>query len=204
LRVLQEKKARPVGGQREVPIDVRLISATHRDLATEVASSRFRQDLFYRINVIELHLPPLRERTGDIPLLAEHFLTRIAHQNGMAAPGLTAAAHAALARYAFPGNVRELENVLERALALAEGDTLETSDLYLPEAPTREAPAPSAVDRPEPTAADISLEDSLGEIQRQAILLALEENHWNRTAAAKKLGMSLRALRYRLAKLGIE
>jgi two-component system response regulator PilR (NtrC family) len=204
LRVLQEKKARPVGGQREVPIDVRLISATHRDLATEVASSRFRQDLFYRINVIELHLPPLRERTGDIPLLAEHFLARIAHQNGMAAPGLAAAAHAALARYAFPGNVRELENVLERALALAEGDTLETSDLYLPEAPTREAPAPGALDRPEPMAADISLEDSLGEIQRQAILRALEENHWNRTAAAKKLGMSLRALRYRLAKLGIE
>ncbi|MCC7277637.1 MAG: sigma-54-dependent Fis family transcriptional regulator, partial [Chromatiaceae bacterium] len=204
LRVLQEKKARPVGGQREVPIDVRLISATHRDLATEVASSRFRQDLFYRINVIELHLPPLRERTGDIPLLAEHFLARIAHQNGMAVPGLTAAAHAALARYAFPGNVRELENVLERALALADGDTLEPRDLYLPETPAPEAPAPAVLDRPEPMAADISLEDSLGEIQRQAILRALEENHWNRTAAAKKLGMSLRALRYRLAKLGIE
>ena len=204
LRVLQEKKARPVGGQREVPIDVRLISATHRDLATEVASSRFRQDLFYRINVIELHLPPLRERTGDIPLLAEHFLARIAHQNGMAAPGLTAAAHAALARYAFPGNVRELENVLERALALAEGHTLEPRDLYLPETSAPEAPAPAALDGPEPMAADISLEESRGEIQRQAILRALEENHWNRTAAAKKLGMSLRALRYRLAKLGIE
>ncbi len=204
LRVLQEKKARPVGGQREVPIDVRLISATHRDLAAEVASSRFRQDLFYRINVIELHLPPLRERTGDIPLLAEHFLTRIAHQNGMAAPHLTGAAHAALARYAFPGNVRELENVLERALALADGDTLETRDLYLPETPPHEAPAPAGLEQPEPMAAEVSLEDSLGEIQRQAILRALEENHWNRTAAAKKLGMSLRALRYRLAKLGIE
>ena len=182
LRVLQEKKARPVGGQREVPIDVRLISATHRDLAAEVVGSRFRQDLFYRINVIELHLPPLRERAGDVPILVEHFL----------------------ARYAFPGNVRELENVLERALALAEGDTLETTDLYLPATPSFEAPATATVDRLEAMAADITLEDSVGEIQRQFILRALEENRWNRTAAARQLGMSLRALRYRLAKLGIE
>ncbi len=204
LRVLQEKKARPVGGQREVPIDVRLISATHRDLATEVASSRFRQDLFYRINVIELRLPPLRERTGDIPLLAEHFLARIARQNGQAAPRLTAAALTALARYAFPGNVRELENVLERALALADGDTLEATDLYLPEPLAPEAPAPVGGAPLASRVADVSLEDSLDQIQRQAIQRALEDNHWNRTAAARQLGMSLRALRYRLAKLGIE
>ena len=204
LRVLQEKKARPVGGQREVPIDVRLISATHRDLAAEVVGSRFRQDLFYRINVIELHLPPLRERAGDVPILVEHFLARIAHQNGTAVPRLSASALAALARYAFPGNVRELENVLERALALAEGDTLETTDLYLPATPSFEAPATATVDRLEAMAADITLEDSVGEIQRQFILRALEENRWNRTAAARQLGMSLRALRYRLAKLGIE
>lgn len=204
LRVLQEKKARPVGGQREVPIDVRLISATHRDLAAEVVGSRFRQDLFYRINVIELHLPPLRERAGDVPILVEHFLARIAHQNGTAVPRLSASALAALARYAFPGNVRELENVLERALALAEGDTLETTDLYLPATPSYEAPAPVTVDRLEAMAADVTLEDSVGEIQRQFILRALEENRWNRTAAARKLGMSPRALRYRLAKLSIE
>ncbi len=204
LRVLQEKKARPVGGHREVPIDVRLISATHRDLAAEVVGSRFRQDLFYRINVIELHLPPLRERSGDVPILAEHFLARIAHQNGTAVPRLSASALAALARYAFPGNVRELENVLERALALAEGDTLETTDLYLPATPSFEAPATATLDRLEAMAADITLEDSVGEIQRQFILRALEENRWNRTAAARQLGMSLRALRYRLAKLGIE
>jgi two-component system response regulator PilR (NtrC family) len=204
LRVLQEKKARPVGGQREVPIDVRLVSATHRDLAAEVASSRFRQDLFYRINVIELHLPPLRERTGDIPLLAEYFLARIARQNGLAAPRLTAAAFATLARYAFPGNVRELENVLERALALAEGDTLEATDLYLPEPLAPETLAPVGRDPQESRVAEVSLEDSLGQIQRQAIQRALEDNHWNRTAAARQLGMSLRALRYRLAKLGIE
>ena len=204
LRVLQEKKARPVGGQREVPIDVRLISATHRDLAAEVASSRFRQDLFYRINVIELHLPPLRERAGDIPLLAEHFLARIARQNGQATPRLTAAALAALARYAFPGNVRELENVLERALALADGDTLEATDLYLPEPLAPETLAPVGRDPQESRVAEVSLEDSLGQIQRQAIQRALEDNHWNRTAAARQLGMSLRALRYRLAKLAIE
>ncbi|MFZ1538357.1 MAG: sigma-54 dependent transcriptional regulator [Chromatiaceae bacterium] len=205
LRVLQEKKARPVGGQREVPIDVRLISATHRDLAAEVISSRFRQDLFYRINVIELRLPPLRERTGDIPLLAEHFLARIARQNGLAIPRLSASALAALARHAFPGNVRELENVLERALALAESNTLEARDIYLPETLACETAAPVASSWPEePTAPAVSLEDSLGEIQRQVILRALEDNRWNRTAAARQLGMSLRALRYRLTKLGIE
>jgi two-component system, NtrC family, response regulator PilR len=207
LRVLQEKKARPVGGQHEVPLDVRLISATHRDLAAEVASGRFRQDLFYRINVIELHLPPLRERPGDIPLLAEHFLARIARQNGQTAPRLTASALAALARHSFPGNVRELENVLERALALAEADTLEAADILLPEATTHASvrvPATFPPGRQEPPAPEATLEDSVGDIQRQVILRALEENHWNRTAAARQLGMSLRALRYRLNKLGIE
>ena len=132
LRVLQEKKARPVGSQREVAVDVRLMSSTHRDLAAEVAAGHFRQDLFYRIHVIELRLPPLRERSGDIPLLAAHLLTRIAQQNGMTAPRLGVSALEVLARYPFPGNVRELENVLERALALAETDTLEARDLYLP------------------------------------------------------------------------
>ncbi len=204
LRVLQEKKARPVGGQREVPIDVRLISATHRDLAAEVVSGRFRQDLFYRINVIELRLPPLRERTGDIPLLAEHFLARIARQNGLAMPRMSASALAALTRYAFPGNVRELENVLERALALAEGDTLEVSDIFLTESPGPTPEAPTNGEPRAPTAPALSLEDSLGEIQRQVILRTLEENRWNRTVAARQLGMSLRALRYRLSKLGIE
>ena len=235
LRVLQEKKARPVGSQREVPVDVRLISATHRDLAAEVASGRFRQDLFYRINVIELRLPPLRERADDIPLLAEHFLRRIARQNGMRVPTLSAQALATLAQYPFPGNVRELENILERALALAEGPSLEAADLYLPGLPAtaplralRGTPAPFldtkagvardlAVPSPARAAAageteetgteaaqESSLADSIGEIQRQVILRTLEETRWNRTAAAKQLGMSLRSLRYRLSKLGIE
>jgi two-component system response regulator PilR (NtrC family) len=117
---------------------------------------------------------------------------------------LTATALAALARYAFPGNVRELENVLERALALADGDTLEATDLYLPEPLAPETLAPVGRDPQESRVAEVSLEDSLGQIQRQAIQRALEDNHWNRTAAARQLGMSLRALRYRLAKLGIE
>ena len=218
LRVLQEKRARPVGGQREVPIDVRLISATHRDLGAEVASGRFRQDLFYRINVIELRLPPLRERTGDIPLLTTHFLARIARQNGMPTPRLAPSALEALARYPFPGNVRELENVLERALALAEGATLEAADLYLPSLPSApplpavpsESARPSLPSVPGSSSpgmtedAAASLAASIGEIQRQVILRTLEETHWNRTAAAKQLGMSLRSLRYRLNKLGIE
>ena len=218
LRVLQEKRARPVGGQREVPIDVRLISATHRDLGAEVASGRFRQDLFYRINVIELRLPPLRERTGDIPLLTTHFLARIARQNGMPTPRLAPSALEALARYPFPGNVRELENVLERALALAEGATLEAADLYLPSLPAApslpagpaESARPSLPSLPGSSSpgmtedAAASLAASIGEIQRQVILRTLEETHWNRTAAAKQLGMSLRSLRYRLNKLGIE
>lgn len=254
LRVLQEKKARPVGSQREVPVDVRLISATHRDLTTEVASGRFRQDLFYRINVIELRLPPLRERTGDIPLLTAHFLDRIARQNGLIAPRLAASALAALTRYPFPGNVRELENVLERALALAEGETLEAADLYLPALPSATAAAPwptgsggtpaggmplvanplnsltlgSPGGAASPAAGDLTpdhypapglsapapaemsadataaLAASISEIQRQVILRTLEETRWNRTAAAKQLGMSLRSLRYRLSKLGIE
>ena len=208
LRVLQEKRARPVGSQREVPVDVRLISATHRDLAAEVASGRFRQDLFYRINVIELRLPPLRERTGDIPLLTAYFLERIARQNGMLAPRLAPSALTALTHYPFPGNVRELENVLERALALAEGETLEAADLYLPTPPAGTAGAPwPAAAAPTPAsdaAAETSLAESIGEIQRQVLLRTLEETRWNRTAAAKQLGMSLRSLRYRLNKLGIE
>jgi two-component system response regulator PilR (NtrC family) len=201
LRVIQEKRVRPVGSQHEIPVDVRIISATHRDLRAEVERGAFRQDLYYRINVIQLHMPALRERPEDIPELAEHLLARIAADNRTPAPVLTDAARETLMRYQFPGNVRELENVLERALALAEGDAIDADDIYLP-APDRAPVAPpdadAEPDRHQP------LEDYLGEVEKRAILRALDETRWNRTAAARKLGMTLRSLRYRLSKLGIE
>jgi two-component system response regulator PilR (NtrC family) len=197
LRAIQEKGVRPVGAAQEVPVDVRIISASHRNLNAEVEAGAFRQDLFYRINVIELRIPPLRERPRDIPMLAEKILERIARQSAAPRAVLSPDATAALARYAFPGNVRELENILERAVALSDGGDIEAEDLYLPQATlARGQSAESAAEQP--------LENYLGEIERQAIVEALEATHWNRTAAAKKLGMTLRSLRYRLAKLGID
>jgi two-component system response regulator PilR (NtrC family) len=199
LRAIQEKAVRPVGAQQEIPVDVRIISASHRDLSEEVEASRFRQDLFYRINVIELRMPTLRERPQDIPELAQCALERIAVRHGD--PGvktLSPAAVDALKRHPFPGNVRELENVLERASALCDGSTIEVEDLHLPSVDRTMAPECG------PPGSEVALESYLGEIERQAILRALDETHWNRTAAARKLGMTLRSLRYRLAKLGIE
>jgi two-component system response regulator PilR (NtrC family) len=198
LRAVQEKSVRPVGAQQEVPVDARIISASHRDLNLEVEQGHFRQDLFYRINVIELRMPPLRERPEDIPVLARQILQRIARsQRGEPKVTLSPSALNALAAYDFPGNVRELENILERANALCEGCVIETADLYLPQLEPHRPPR-AEVD------ARVPLEDYLGEIEKKAIMDALEATHWNRTAAAKNLGMTLRSLRYRLAKLGIE
>ncbi len=197
LRAIQEKSVRAVGAQHEIPVDVRIISASHRDLNLQVEDGAFRQDLFYRINVIELRMPPLRERPGDIPDLADYLLGRITRQSGDAKPALSAAALAVLRRYPFPGNVRELENILERALALSEGDVIEADDLHLPRTePASTATGPKSDDQP--------LEDFLGEVEKKAIIQALEDTRWNRTAAARRLGMTLRSLRYRLSKLGIE
>ncbi|MBI2379555.1 MAG: sigma-54-dependent Fis family transcriptional regulator [Gammaproteobacteria bacterium] len=202
LRAIQEKAVRPVGEEKEIPVNVRIVSATHKDLAALVHHGQFRQDLFYRINVIEVKVPPLRARAEDIPVLAEHILARLSTDIGVDAPLLCSSALRALQAYTFPGNVRELENILERSLTLCEGDVIEAEDLRLPEAhPTASPDGPAGIPALEDRAA---LGDYLGDIEKEAILKALEETRWNRTAAAKKLGITFRAMRYRLKKLGLE
>ncbi|MDX1572602.1 MAG: sigma-54 dependent transcriptional regulator [Methylophaga sp.] len=208
LRAIQEKTIRPVGSHEEINVDVRILSATHKDLATCVKNGSFREDLFYRLNVIELKVPALRHRQADIPLLAEHILQRIAAKNQQKKPRLSVKALAMLQRYPFPGNVRELENILERALTWAEGDVIEMDDLLLPEVVTDKIyPEPAAAfPRTETVtaAAPDDLEAHLESQERAIIQQVLEETRWNRTAAAKKLGISFRALRYKLKKLDID
>ena len=188
LRVIQEKKVRPVGASREESVDVRILSATHKNLSAMVASGDFREDLYYRINVIELQVPALRERGDDVLLLADHILARLG------APGsLDDGARQALLGYRFPGNVRELENMLERAVTLCAGRRISAADLHMRE--TR--------DQPQATAAG-NFENQVEDVQRQAIVDALEKTRYNKTAAARLLGLSFRQLRYRIKKLGIE
>ncbi len=195
LRAIQEKAVRPVGTNVEVPINVRILSATHKDLAALVDTGEFRQDLFYRINVIELRVPSLRERPADIPGLVAHFLARIAASWGLQIPALDEQAVEALRGYRFPGNVRELENILERAMTLCEGETITAADLKLPEANGGE---------PAPRNGPVDLEPYLYEQERHAIMQALEKTRYNKTAAAKLLGLTFRQLRYRLKKLEID
>ncbi|MFP0195515.1 MULTISPECIES: sigma-54-dependent transcriptional regulator [Pseudomonas] len=198
LRAIQEKAVRSVGGQQETVVDVRILCATHKDLDAEVAAERFRQDLYYRLNVIELRVPSLRERRDDIETLAGHMLKRLANGTGQPAARLHPHALEALKNYRFPGNVRELENVLERAHTLCENRTIETDDLRLSE----------GNGAAEGGAADLTqidnLEDYLESVERKLILQALEETRWNRTAAAQRLSLSFRSMRYRLKKLGLD
>ena len=200
LRAIQEKKVRPIGDQAESPVNVRILCATHKNLAALVRSGAFREDLFYRINVIELNVPPLRERRGDIPLLAAHVLERLAQVNGVVGTKLSTEAMGALMRYPFPGNIRELENILERASTLCESEVIQSSDLHLPPAPEALVPGANPAARVEET----RLDEHLGDVERKIILDALEQSKWNRTAAARNLGLTLRALRYRLKKLGLD
>jgi len=243
LRAIQEKSIRPVGANAEVNVDVRILSATHKNLAALVEDGRFRHDLYYRINVIELRVPPLRERLEDLPGLAARVLTRLAGAQGRPIPSLSAEALDALRAHPFPGNVRELENVLERALALADGDRIEIDDLRLPKPqpaaaaaiaagyspvfgapPTgmaAHAPAAPATPPSDPRAtgthaaldpralnprdtASSRLPEYIEQMERQAIEQALQENRFNKTRTAAALGITFRALRYKLKKLGID
>jgi two-component system, NtrC family, response regulator PilR len=203
LRVIQEKAVRPVGEQLEVAIDVRILSATHKNLAQLVAEGKFREDLFYRVNVIELRVPSLRERPEDVPELAEAVLRRLGRRMKTTPPMMGKDALAALERYAFPGNVRELENILERAITLTAGGEISAADIQLRSPALGLAGAPGA-DASDSSLAASALGDHLEDIEREAIRKALEQTRYNKTAAAKILGMSFRALRYRIKKLGIE
>jgi two-component system response regulator PilR (NtrC family) len=201
LRVIQEKRVRRVGDTQEEPIDVRIISATHRSLADQVEAGQFRQDLFYRLNVIELKMPSLREIPEDIPLMVKQVVERISKLAGNPPPQIADEAMMALRRYDFPGNVRELENILERALALCSNNTILESDLYLTQTTNKDKVAP--LDGALGTRG-LPLHDFLDQIEREAITKALEATRFNKTAAAKLLGITFRSLRYRLDRLGID
>lgn len=204
LRAIQEKSVRPVGSEHEVSIDVRLLSATHKNLAEETKAGRFRQDLFYRINVIELAVPALRERGEDILLLAETFLQKFSAELDLPPAQLADDARQQLLAYHFPGNVRELENILERAYTLCDDDVIRAVDLQMGEAASSNAsplPEMQSVQVPQ----DVTELDSyLENIEREIISTALAANRWNKTLTAQKLGISFRQLRYRLKKLGMD
>jgi len=203
LRSIQEKAVRPIGARQEIPTDVRILSATHKDLARQVESGHFRQDLYYRLNVIQLQVPPLRERAEDIPMLTQHYLKKLAALNGQAGFVLTDDALQALCRYAFPGNVRELENILERATTLCEGGTISRPDLQLPAA-AQTATVIVTEDTRDVASGNVSLDTYMDTIEKDVLIKALEQSRYNKTAAARQLGITFRALRYRLKKRGLE
>jgi two-component system response regulator PilR (NtrC family) len=195
LRAIQEKKVRKVGSTQEENADVRIISATHQNLANGVENGKFRQDLYYRLNVIELKMPSLRDMREDIPLMAQAVLARLAKQHGVTASEFEEDALQALVQYDFPGNVRELENILERSLALSTGAKISREDLQLtPQQPVERAGVPDG---------KWPLQDYLDSLEKEAILEALGKTRFNRTAAAKLLGITFRSLRYRMERLGI-
>ncbi|GAA5177316.1 two-component system response regulator PilR [Niveibacterium umoris] len=202
LRAIQEKRVRRVGDTSELAVDLRIISATHRNLKDLVDQGRFRQDLFYRLNVIELRMPALRERREDIPALVEALLRRLANDAGLPTPRIEDAAMAALMRYAFPGNVRELENVLERALALHSAECITADDLHIE--PREGEDGVAAVPGGGVALERESLQDYLDRVERQAINEAIAKTDGNRTAAARLLGVTFRSLRYRMDRLGMK
>jgi len=225
LRAVQERSVRPVGAVAELPVDVRILSATHKDLAAEVQAGQFRQDLYYRLNVIQIRVPPLRERAEDLAIVSERVLERLSREAGVwPAPQLTREALVHLSRYPFPGNVRELENLLHRAVALSGGEFIDVYDLSLPDSvvngsmngeagdassavsasigvalPPVATPATLPAEEPLPN----DLEKYLDQVEREILVRALEQHRYNRTAAGSSLGLSLRQIRYRMARLGV-
>jgi two-component system response regulator PilR (NtrC family) len=205
LRAIQERAVRSVGAQAEQAVDVRILSASHRDLGQLVAENRFRQDLYFRINVIALRAPPLRERLEDIPELAAHVLARLAERDGGPVRVLSQPALEGLQKHSFPGNVRELENLLERACAVCDNDEIGVDDLGLDAATTSTLPFMRQPSPTEDEVTDVSGDtDEISGDERAQVLKTLDETRWNRSAAARKLGMSLRQLRYRLQKWGMD
>jgi two-component system response regulator PilR (NtrC family) len=214
LRVIQERSVRPIGAVTETPINVRVLSATHKDLASELQAGNFRQDLFYRLNVIQIRVPPLRERADDLVPICAALLERIARDAGVSPPPtLSREAAARLENYAFPGNVRELENLLHRAVALAGGDVIEAKDLGLEddlfvetdhaELDARIALALAAAAPSGEIGLPSDLVGHLDDVERDILTRALERHRFNRTAAGASLGLSLRQMRYRMARLGV-
>jgi two-component system response regulator PilR (NtrC family) len=208
LRAIQERSVRPIGSTQEEPVDVRIVSATHRDLTSDVREGRFRQDLFYRLNVIEIAVPPLRERRGDLPALCTALLARIAQESGLPVPALSPAAQAQLAQLPLSGNVRELENLLHRAVALSDGDVLQidaehTAGATAPSIAHEEAAPPGLASDSPAAPMPQDLQAYLDAREREILVHALHENGFNRTATAARLGISLRQIRYRIARLRI-
>jgi len=197
LRAIQERKVRKVGATQEEAVDVRVISATHKNLSRCVEEGLFRQDLYYRLNVIELRMPALREMGADVLLIARHILARLAERQNLPVPALQTEAELALQRYDFPGNVRELENILERALALSDGGRITPEDLMLTTC-ERDQSCPVELGDKYP------LQDYLDRVEKAVILEALEKTRFNRTQAARILGVTFRSMRYRLERLGIQ
>jgi two-component system response regulator PilR (NtrC family) len=195
LRAIQEKKIRPIGAQKEMNVDIRILSATNRDLKKSVSDGQFREDLFYRINVIEVNVSPLRDRKDDVALLAKYILEKISKKESISCPEISKPALSRLEQYSFPGNVRELENILERAVAMSGGGLIDEDSLNIQNIHEESGDEPKKSE---------DLDSLLVEVEREQILGALEKTRWNRTAAAKILGISFRALRYRLEKLGLD
>ncbi|MCJ0762020.1 sigma-54-dependent transcriptional regulator [Variovorax terrae] len=206
LRAIQERHVRPLGSTQEDAVDVRIVSATHKDLAADVQAGRFRQDLYYRLNVIEIVVPPLRERTGDLPALCAALLARIAQESGMPVPALSPTVLEQLCAHPLGGNVRELENLLHRAVALSEGDVLQVDFAPTQAAPAAAQAAPDPVPMPAAPAlaqAPSDLQAYLDQQERDILVKVLNDTGFNRTAAAARLGLSLRQIRYRIARLNI-
>jgi two-component system response regulator PilR (NtrC family) len=204
LRAIQEKAVRPVGAEQEIPTDVRILSATHKNLARLVEAGQFRQDLYYRLNVIQLQVPPLRERREDIPQLTTHYLKKLAGENKLPDLNINEAALQDLYAYTFPGNVRELENILERATTLCDNNTITQEDLQLPAgvAVSQDVPVPEPSQ--ELNTGTVPLDAYMDTIEKDALIKALEQTRYNKPAAANLLGITFRALRYRLKKLDLE